>query len=125
MAKLLRALYGHPRAGDLWHAKLDAILTKLGFEKHEAWPSVYILKASIAKREMCVIVVYVGDFLITGTPVVQSVIQQLKKQAVMDEPTPISKYPGGCDGTSLIGSVETMYIFSNISSKRFYYRKTS
>ena len=93
VAKLLRALYGHPRAGDLWHAKLDAILTKLGFEKHEAWPSVYILKASIAKGEMCIIVVHVDD-LITGTPIVQNVTKQLKTQVVMDEPTPIGKYLG-------------------------------
>ena len=91
VANLLRALYGHPRAGDFWHAKLDAILTKLGFEKHEAWPSVYILKASIAKGEMCIIVVHVDD-LITGTPIVQNVTKQLKTQVVMDEPTPIGKY---------------------------------
>ena len=27
--KLLQALYGHPRAGNLWHAKLDKILIKI------------------------------------------------------------------------------------------------
>ena len=52
----LRALYRHPRAGDLWHAKLNAILTKLGFEKHEEWPSVCVLKASIAEEGMMCII---------------------------------------------------------------------
>ena len=94
VVKLLRALYGHPRAGDLWHAKLDAILTKIGFQKHEAWPSVYVLKGSLAKGEMCIIVVYVDDLLISGAKIRYDVIRQLKKQVVMDEPTPISKYLG-------------------------------
>ena len=67
---------------------------KLGFEKHEAWPSVYVLKASIAKGEMCIIVVYAGDVLITGKPIIQNVVKQLKAQVVMDEPTLIDKYLG-------------------------------
>ena len=75
VAKPLQALYGHPCAGDLWRAKLDAILPKLWFEKHEAWPSEHVLKASIAKGEMCIIVVCINDLLMTGTPITQNVIQ--------------------------------------------------
>ena len=68
VVKLLRALYGHPRAGDLWHAKLDKTLIKLGFSKHEVWPSVYVLKTAERGADMCIIVVYVDDLLTTGTP---------------------------------------------------------
>ena len=66
----------------------------MGFSKHEAWPSVYVLKTAGRGTDMCVIVVYVDDLLITGTPIIQSIIKKLKEQVVMDDPTPIGKYLG-------------------------------
>ena len=59
VVKLLRAQYGHPRAGDLWHARLDKILVKMGFSKHEAWPSVHVLKIAGRGTDKCIILVYV------------------------------------------------------------------
>ena len=77
VCKLLRALYGHPRAGDLWHAKLDMILIKLGFVKDEAWPSVYVLRKETGKDSMAMIVVYVDDLIIAGTGIIKTIIAQL------------------------------------------------
>eukprot|EP00972_Heterocapsa_arctica_P050349 7402221-Heterocapsa_arctica.AAC.1 len=43
VCRLLRALYGHPRAGDFWQDKIAAELSELKFETVEGWPSVYVL----------------------------------------------------------------------------------
>ena len=91
VCRLLKALYGHPRAGDLWHNKLDGILTGLGFTKLEAWPSVYTYHE---KGEVVVVVVYVDDLLIAGTSAMDAIIKKLREQVLMDDPHDVDKYLG-------------------------------
>ena len=90
----LQALYNHPRAGDLWHAKLDKVLIKMSFSKHEAWLSVCVLKTVECGTDVCIILAYVDDLLMTGTPTIKSTIKKLKEQVVMDDPMPTGKYLG-------------------------------
>ena len=39
--RLRKAMYGHPKAGDLWADKLAGVLKEDGFTEVEGWPSMY------------------------------------------------------------------------------------
>jgi hypothetical protein len=93
VAKLLKALYGHPRAGDLWQAKLDNILKSFDFVTDNAWPGVYY-KPLDSNGDFTMIVVYVDDLLIIGTKVTEEIMTKLKELVVMEPPTGIDKYLG-------------------------------
>ena len=41
VCRLDKALYGHPKAGDLWADRLSSILAELGFESVENWLSLF------------------------------------------------------------------------------------
>ena len=64
VVRLKKALYGHPRAGDLWADKLAGVLKDEGFEAVTGWPSMYI-KLTAGKPPM-VIDVYVEISLCLG-----------------------------------------------------------
>ena len=40
VCRLKKALYGHPRAGDLWTDRLGSVLKAKGFELVDNWPSL-------------------------------------------------------------------------------------
>ena len=42
--KLNRGLYGLKQAGRLWHIELSKTLKKIGYEKHDAFPSTFVKK---------------------------------------------------------------------------------
>ena len=64
------ALYGHPRAGDLWHDMLCGVLLEMGCVAVEGWPSVYV---AFEGDEFVAIVVYVDDVLILGGDYARSI----------------------------------------------------
>ena len=60
--KLERALYGLPRSGFDWFAKIDELLTdKLGWARLPGVDSVYTKKQAM-------LALYVGDILLAGAP---------------------------------------------------------
>ena len=63
VVRLKVALYGHPRAGDMWHDKLEAILKSHGYETIEGWPSVHVKRQG---SDICAILVYVDDLVVLG-----------------------------------------------------------
>ena len=93
VCKLLRALYGHPRAGDIWGEKLEAELLRLGFRRVDGWPSVFI-KESPDSVSNIVFIVYVDDLVMVGGKDLVGVIKQLRQNITMDDPTDLQKYLG-------------------------------
>ncbi|KAG8482637.1 hypothetical protein CXB51_024435 [Gossypium anomalum] len=62
--KLKKALYGLKQAPRAWYDRIDAYLSKLGFEKSLSEPTLYVKKS---KDEILLIVsIYVDDLLVTG-----------------------------------------------------------
>jgi hypothetical protein len=57
--KLLKALYGHPRAGRLWYGKLESFLKGIGMVQSQREPCLFY-----SKEEGCMLCFYVDDFLI-------------------------------------------------------------
>ena len=91
--ELLCALYGHPKAGDIWGDKLHVILIGFLFEAVEGWPGVYIRGAGTA--QLIVIAVYVDDLLIlAGEAILKVFIPELREQVEIEDPANISKYIG-------------------------------
>ena len=93
VVKLLRALYGHPRAGDIWGDKLEQELVRLEFQRVEGWPSVYVLKQKVGPMNI-VFVVYVDDLVMVGDKNIVEVIKKLRSEIAMDEPADLKKYLG-------------------------------
>ena len=95
VCELLRALYGHPLAGDMWHDKLEAILLKYGFMTIPDWPSIYILVTTVdGIRRVIIIIVYVDDLLMVGGKGLLPLLAQIRLEIEMDDPTPIGRYLG-------------------------------
>jgi len=95
VCELLRALYGHPLAGDMWHDKLESILLKYGFSTIPDWPSIYILIKTIdGVRRIIIIIVYVDDLLMVGGAGLLPLLAQIRLEIEMDDPTPIGRYLG-------------------------------
>jgi len=112
---LRRALYGHPKAGDMWHDKLCAILLSHGFEKIEGWPSTYTRRAG---DQFAAIVVYVDDLLILGDASVHSLIAKMRKEVEMEDPMPVNRYLGvnhSASQTKRGAFVDTKYVFDQSS----------
>ena len=55
LCKLLRALYGHPEAGNDWAEKLCSELQRVGFSEVDGWSSVYIMNKD-ASHVACFVV---------------------------------------------------------------------
>ena len=96
VCELILALYGHPKAGDCWHDKLDDILVKhKGFRKIEGWPSVYYkVYQDGSEREVVVFVVYVDDLIMVGGKRLEEVIREVRQSVDMEEPSELNKYLG-------------------------------
>ena len=93
VCRLLRALYGHPRSGDIWGDKLEAELLRLGFRRVDSWPSVFVLHSHGEKINI-VFVVYVDDLVMVGCKRLICIIKELRKTINMDEPAALQKYLG-------------------------------
>ncbi|KAI3775731.1 hypothetical protein L1987_45483 [Smallanthus sonchifolius] len=73
--KLSKALYGLRKAPRAWNMKLDHTLKSLGFEKCNLEQAVYTRRN---KDSTLLIVVYVDDLIVTGTP--KKEIEHFKSQ---------------------------------------------
>lgn len=62
--KLNRGIYGLKQAGRLWHLELSKTLKKLGYVKHDAFPSTFILKKD--NKVICMIGLFVDDMIVSA-----------------------------------------------------------
>ena len=94
MCRLRKALYGHPRAGDLWADKLGAVLKAQGFETVNNWPSLY---CKLTPLGLVIIDVYVDDLVMYGSKSkagLRAEISEARKRMNMDDPAPLGRYLG-------------------------------
>ena len=88
--RLVKALYGHPIAGECWHEKFAGALRDLGFQEVEAWPSVFV-----NDETGLAVIIYVDDMLALGPrSKLQPFFKELAKHINFDEPADLSKYLG-------------------------------
>ena len=92
LCKLLRALYGHPDAGNLWADKIGDELKRLQFVEPEGWTATYVLNAD--DSHVAVFVLYVDDLVMYGTGRVLEIVEKVRKNIKMDDPTDLKKYLG-------------------------------
>ena len=64
VCRLRKALYGHPRAGDLWKDKPGAVLKAQGFETVDNLPSLHY---KYTPKGLAIIDVYVDDLVMYGS----------------------------------------------------------
>ena len=62
--KLNRGLYGLKQAGRLWHIELSKTLKKIGYEKHDAFPSTFV-KKNMKGAVISVIGLFVDDMIVS------------------------------------------------------------
>ena len=84
VCRLVKALYGHPRAGDSWHDRYQAELNTLEFKTTDGWPSVHVRELS--SNDRTIICVYVDDLVILGPKAMYPVPEALRKEIEMDDP---------------------------------------
>ena len=96
VCEFLRALYGHPKGGDIWHEKIHDILLSFAFETIEGWPGVYVRGKGTA--DFMVFVLYVDGLLMLGGQKMRGVIEELRKVVEMEDPQPLARYLG-CNHT--------------------------
>ena len=95
VCELLYALYGHPKAGDMWHDKLDALLLARGCSKIEGWPSIYYKFVQRAQaEELILIVAYVDDLLLFGLDALDDLVKELRSVVDFEDLHAIDKYLG-------------------------------
>jgi hypothetical protein len=92
LCRLLRALYGHPDAGNQWADKIGSELRRLGFEEVEGWTATYVLNA--ADSHVVVFVLYVDDLIMFGTERITEIIEKVRANIKMDDPAELQKYLG-------------------------------
>ena len=85
LCRLLRALYGHPDAGNHWADKIGEELKRLQFKEVESWTAVFVLNA--AKSHVAVFVLYVDDLVMFGSDRVLEIIKKVRENIQMDDPT--------------------------------------
>ena len=103
VCRLRKALYGHPRAGDLWADKLGTVLKAQGFETVDSWPSLYYKYTSQGRA---IIDVYVDDLVMFGSKSkggIRDEISVVRKAINMDDPAPLGRYLGVNHRTSVLG----------------------
>ena len=88
----MKALYGHPHAGDFWHDRFQAELITLEFKTIDGWPSVYVRE--LDNNDRIIICVYVDDLAILGPKAMYPVLEALRKEIEMDDPHTLNKYLG-------------------------------
>ena len=85
VVELVKALYGHTQAGFLWEAEARKQLMKMGFvnfsDVSSSWYCMYSTpKDGESPKLVCMLLLYVDDFLIAGDPhVVRKVVSQMKE----------------------------------------------
>ena len=92
VCRLDKALYGHPKAGDIWHECLAAALAEQSFRPVEGWPSVF--EKDLPDGGIMLVIAYVDDLLFLGSKGMREEIATLRKRIKMDDPTVLSKYLG-------------------------------
>ena len=93
VCRLVKALYGHPHAGDFWHDRFQAELITLGFKTIDGWPSVQIREVN--NNDRIIICVYVDDLVILGPKATYPVPEALRKEIDMDDPHTLNEYLQG------------------------------
>ncbi|KAG8484776.1 hypothetical protein CXB51_021144 [Gossypium anomalum] len=63
--RLKKALYGLKQAPRAWYDRVDASLSKLGFEKSLSEPTLYVKKSK--DKTLLIVSIYVDDLLVTGS----------------------------------------------------------
>ncbi|KAG8481238.1 hypothetical protein CXB51_026069 [Gossypium anomalum] len=63
--RLKKALYGLKQAPRAWYDRVDAYLSKLGFEKSLSEPTLYVKKSK--DETLLIVSIYVDDLLVTGS----------------------------------------------------------
>ncbi|KAA3486344.1 pleiotropic drug resistance protein 3-like [Gossypium australe] len=74
--QLKKALYGLKQAPRVWYDKVDAYLSRLGFEKSMSEPTLYVKKSQ--DETLLIVSIYVDDLLMTGSK--DDLIQEFKTQ---------------------------------------------
>ena len=118
---LVRALYGHPESGALWDKHLREILKKLGYQRVESHPGLFIHGATKA-----ILVVYVDDLLL-GAPALEDarLWKELESHIGFGgPPEEISKFLGGhhkfsVDDTGLVMARTNMCEFLRDACQRY------
>ena len=92
VCRLVKALYGHPEAGNDWHHHIENELLMLEFNMVEGWPSIYVKNFENNKR--VVFVLYVDDLVMLGPSELIPLIATLREKIKMEEPSDLYKYLG-------------------------------
>ena len=92
VCRLVKALYGHPRAGEFWHHRFQAELITLEFKTIDGWPSMYV--PELINNDRVIICVYVDDLVILGPKAMYPVPEALRKEIEMDDLHTLDKYLG-------------------------------
>ena len=92
VCRLVKALYGDPRARDFWHDSFQAELIKLEFKTIDGWPSVYVRELN--NNDRIIICVCVDDLAILGPKAMYPVLKALRKEIEMDGLRTLNKYLG-------------------------------
>ena len=85
--KLKKALYGLRQVPLAWNAKLNKILRELEFQRCSKEPSLYRKEE---KKGLLIVVVYVDDFLVTGTSI-ESINEFMREMAMKFEMRELGK----------------------------------
>lgn len=81
--KLRRSLYGLKQSGRMWYKRLSEYLLKEGYVNNVICPCVFIKRTELG---FTIIVVYVDDLNIIGTPIeLDETISYLKKEFEMKD----------------------------------------
>ena len=81
--KLNKSLYGLKQSGRMWYNRLSEYLLKEGYKNDSICPCIFIKKS---KSGYVIIVVYVNDLNIIGTPgELQRVVKYLKREFEMKD----------------------------------------
>ena len=87
---MLKALYGHPEAGEDWAQHSKAAILSVGFVEVPGFPSTYW-----HNKLRTVVCQYVDDFMVSGPATsMKSTWQLLRSVITMDEPEPTSRFLG-------------------------------
>ena len=87
-----KALYGHPKAGDIWAEGLGKALKEMSFLPVDGWPSVFA--KDLPNNGVMMVKAYVDYLLFLGTEGMQEEIKKLRTKIKMDDPATLSKYLG-------------------------------
>jgi len=95
--KLLRPLYGHPRAGAIWEAHLQSVLQGLGWKPLDAHPNTWIIrspsKTKAGKSPWVVLTAYVDDLVMAGRGL-GPLWAEIRKKLTTTQPETLSKVLG-------------------------------